>query len=247
MPWTCLGTLILSVNTSPSVSTMISDILRCLEGVHLEAKGRGHPMTCGTDHRDREVERTTTILLAEFAARRSEIDTRANVLVSLILGNLTVLGVVLGIALSQSGNKNVLLLLPIVTPCIGLLVIDTFRNVDFLNKYIRTVIRPGLSINDEKLFDWERQSANFGFRLWLAGPFQLVLWLEFLGPPIAVLIYTMQHHLRYPYVWWTGAVLTVILLSCALGYGGYSLFSKHGTRRTLLGPYATTTPSHVDD
>jgi hypothetical protein len=88
-----------------------------------------------SDQHDRELARTTTIVVAEFAGLRGEIATRISLLVTLILGNLTVLGVVFGIALSHPGNTNVLLLLPLVTPCIGILVIDSYRNLDLLGRY----------------------------------------------------------------------------------------------------------------
>jgi hypothetical protein len=199
------------------------------------------------EQRNREVESTTTILLAEFAARRSEIDTRGNVLVSLILGNLTVLGVVLGIALSHSGDRSILLLLPIVTPCIGLLVIDSFRSLSFLNGYIYKTIRPRLRVNDTEIFDWERQSSKFVFRPLVAVPFQLVLWLEFLGPPLAVFIYAWEHHyLHHPWAWWTGMVLTVILLFCAGEFGWYSLFNSDGARKMFSSTQAASSANLAD-
>ena len=86
----------------------------------------------------------------------------ALLLVTLILGNLTVLGVVFGIALSHPGNTNVLLLLPLVTPCIGILVIDSYRNLDLLGRYTYRVIRPQLQIKSQlkidgvEVFDWEQ-------------------------------------------------------------------------------------------
>ncbi len=195
---------------------------------------------------DRELMRTTTIVLAEFAGLRSEIATRISLLITLILGNLTVLGIVLGIALSHPGNTNVLLLLPIVTPCIGILVIDSFRNTDVLGRYIYTVIRPQLQIKSQlkfdgvDMFEWERWINKHQVTLLLAGPFQFVLFLEFLGPPIGVLVYAVQYHLYHPHVqvstlqgllWWTGAVLTGVLIPYAIGYLTYSIWHPMGLRK----------------
>src|SRR5260370_1234290 len=115
-----------------------------------------------SDQHDGELARTTTIVLAEFTGLRSEIATRVSIQATLIFGNLTVLGVVFGIALSHPGNTDVLLLLPIVTPCIGIIVIDSFRNLDILGRYISRVIRPQLQIKSQlkfegmEVFDWER-------------------------------------------------------------------------------------------
>jgi hypothetical protein len=207
----------------------------------------------GSDQHARDLARTTTIVLAEFAALRSEITTRITLQVTLILGNLTVLGVVLGIALSQPGNTNVpgstnvptnrnlLLLLPLVTPCIGVLVLDQFRNMDILGRYIVEFIRPKLEIDDVEVFSWERWIATYHFTPLFWGPYQFVLFLEFFGPPIAVLIYAIQYHLHHPQVqvstlqrslWWTGAVLTGVLISYAVGYGIYSVWHPRGSRKT---------------
>jgi hypothetical protein len=202
------------------------------------------------DHRseqqDHELARTTTIVLAEFAGLRSEITTRINILGALILGNLTVLGVVLGIALSHPGNANVLLLLPLVTPCIGILVIDSYRNFDLLGRYTYRIIRPQLQIKSElkpngvEVFGWERWVNEHQLTLWFAGPFQLVLFLEFLGPPVAVLIYTIQYHLGHPnmhlntlqeWLWWAGAALTGFLLLYAVSYLIYSIWHPQGSKR----------------
>jgi hypothetical protein len=214
------------------------------------------PCNDSSDPHTRDLARTTTIVLAEFAALRTEITERITLLVTLILGNLTVLGVVFGIALSQSSNKNVpgtnvptnrtlLLLLPVVTPCIGVLVIDHFRNMDLLGRYIVGFIRPNLAIDDEHegVFNWERWAAGQTSSPWFWGPFQFVLFVEFLGPPIAVLAYAFQYDRDHPQMqvgalqislWWAGAVLTGFLLLYALCYGIYSEWHSQGARKTRL-------------
>lgn len=203
----------------------------------------------GLDQYDRELDRTTTIVLAEFAGLRGEIATRINLQATLILGNLTVLGVILGIALSHPGNKNVptsaniLLLLPLVTPFIGMHAVDGYRSLDILGKYIHRVIRPQLQIESHievesaEVFGWERWIDAHRFTmLWLEAPLQLVVWLgfflEFLGAPIAVLIVAVQYHLHHPHmqvstlqvlVWWMGAILTGLLILYMLGSLLYSV------------------------
>jgi hypothetical protein len=209
----------------------------------LEQKGRDYlmPGDDGTGQRDRELARLTTIVLAEFAGLRNENVARINLLATLILGNLTVLGVVLGIALNHSGNAIVLLLLPIVTPCIGMLVIDSFRNAGLVVRYIHTVIWPQLQIkvNDTEIFRWEQWSIKRTLTPLFASPFLFVLALEFLGLPIAVLAYAIQHPhvqvstLQY-WLWWTGTLLTAILIFYALCYGAYSVLHPRGPRKTIL-------------
>src|SRR5262249_9278669 len=187
----------------------------------------------------------TTIVLAEFAGLRSEIDTRISILITLMLGNLTVLGVILGIALSRPDNIEVLLLIPLVTPCIGLLVIDTFRNLDTLGRYISRVIRPQLQIKSHlkfegmEVFDWERRAAKHFFAPGLWVPFQFVLAVEFVVPPVAVLIYTFNYHLQHPHMqvsalqrglWITGAALTLAPIIFGIFYGLYSLWHHKGSK-----------------
>jgi hypothetical protein len=133
-----------------------------------------------------------------------------------------------------------------VTSCIGLLVIDTFGNLDSLGRYISRVIRPQLQIKsvlvvgDMRVFDWERWAAKYHFSPRTAGPFQFVLVAEFLGPPIAVLIYAYNYHLQHPHVqvntlqlsvWWAGVVLTGVLIIFALVYGIYSAIHSRGSKK----------------
>jgi hypothetical protein len=68
------------------------------------------------DNNDADLARITGIVLAEFAGLRSEISTRINLQTALSLGNLTVVGVVVSIALARPGNGGALLVLPLVVP-----------------------------------------------------------------------------------------------------------------------------------
>ena len=121
-----------------------------------------------------------------------------------------------------------------------MLVIDTFRNLHLLSGYIYDVIRPQLQINDVKVFGWEKWVAEHTFTFHLAGPFLVVLGLEFLGPPITILIYTVEYHFNHldvqvstlqRWLWWTGTVLTGVLILYAIGYAVYS-FGIIGPKKT---------------
>lgn len=198
-----------------------------------------------SDQQARDLTRTTSIVLAEFAGLRAEIATRITILVTLILGNLTVLGVIFGIALNHTGDASILLLLPLITPCIGILVIDSFRNLDLLGRYIYRVIRPQLKIEGTELFHWELWINKHQLAVWFAGPFQLVLFLEFFGPPIAALIYTIQYHFDHPRVrintlqvglWWAGAALTGSLLLYAVSLLAFSMWHSQGSKKIRSSP-----------
>jgi hypothetical protein len=206
------------------------------------------PGNNNSDQHDPDPGRTTTIVLAEFAGLRGEIATRVNLLVTLILGNLTVLGVVFGIALSRSGNTKILLVLPLVTPSIGLLYLDQSRELEnfgvYISKHIRPQLKipPQLKVNDVEAFGWESWIVKRQSNPWIASPYLIALVLQFLGPPIAVLVY------GYPYrphplvavsalqiwLWWTGAVLTSGLIFYAIIFGIHALRNPRSKVRTEL-------------
>jgi hypothetical protein len=207
---------------------------------------RDYPMTDeGSPAKyDGELERTTTIVLAEFAGIRGEIATRINILVTLMIANLTILGIILGIALTPKGSVKVVLLIPLVAPCLGLLIIDTYRNLDYMAAYICKVIRPHLQItsrlefNGMKVFDWERWVTKNQYTFVHAVPFQFVMVVEFLAPPIAALIYIIIHfqssHMQLSAfqwgLWGTGAFLTSVLIIFAVVYAYFSLFNPQGSK-----------------
>lgn len=214
---------------------------------HQDTLAAGDQLRSSTQ-RSGELERTTTIVLAEFAGLRGEIATRINILVTLMIANLTILGVILGIALTPNGNTKVLLLIPLVAPCLGLLIIDTFRNLDYLSEYICAVIRPQLQITSQaefkgmSVFNWEKWVTKHQYTRVHAIPFQFVLVVEFLAPPIVTLIYAIIHF-QSPQVqlsamqwglWWTGAVLTGVLMIFAFVYAVFSLSNPDGSMNVRL-------------
>jgi hypothetical protein len=91
-----------------------------------------------------------------------------------------VLGVVLGIALNQTGaastatqpnipastnvpaKMSILLVLPLVTPSIGLLLIDQFRSLELLGRYIQRYARPQLQVSQLKSTMWGRSGGSGG-------------------------------------------------------------------------------------
>jgi hypothetical protein len=179
------------------------------------------------DNRNEEEDRTTTIVLTEFSGLRSEIATRINLLVTMIIANLTVLGVVFGIALNPSGNTSVLLVLLFITPSLGLMYIDQQRNLIFLSDYIKKHIHQHLPIDDPEVFGWESYIRKRQFSLWLAVPYLSAVFIQFLIPPVAVLIYARSSHSQVLIntlqrgLWWVGAVITC---GSTIYAGGYLIY-----------------------
>ena len=126
-------------------------------------------------------ERIRTIVLAEFSGLRGEIATRVNLLATMIIANLTVLGVVFGIALN-SGNTSVLLVLPFITPSLGVMYIDQQRNLIFLGNYIRERIYRQLQIDDPKVFGWGPYIRKRQFSFSLSAPYLSAMFVQFLIP-----------------------------------------------------------------
>jgi hypothetical protein len=192
-------------------------------------------------HHD-DLTRITTIVLAEFAALRSEIVTRINLQVTLILGYLTVTGVVLSIALSRPDNRTFILLLPIVTPWISLLFLEQLRQLNYLGEYITRYIRPQLQVDgvdSVKVFRWEWWIARRQYSLSLV-PYLAMLSLQLLGVPIGVLIYAILYHAHDPKVqvntlerllWWLGAFLTAGLIFYIVDYGVYAVRPSRGSNK----------------
>ena len=77
-----------------------------------------------------------TAILAEFSALRAEIAARSSAQHTLLNLNLTASGVVLGTALAQRANLAVLLVVPIIGCCFGLLFIDHAAVIEKLGRVI---------------------------------------------------------------------------------------------------------------
>lgn len=88
---------------------------------------------------DRVVKRpaSSDAKLAEFAALRAEIAQRSSTQQALIALNLTAVATVLGFALTKQSSRGLLLLVPVISPSLGLLWLDHHRNIRLIAEYIR--------------------------------------------------------------------------------------------------------------
>src|SRR6266487_2734697 len=100
--------------------------------------------TVGTpDPTTREVDpKVLEVALAEFKALRDEIGSRATSSHTLININVVVSGVVAGLVVNNPGRVALLLLLPILSPVLGLLWLDHAHNIRNLGDYINATLRP---------------------------------------------------------------------------------------------------------
>lgn len=97
-------------------------------------------------------------LLAEFTALRSEITSRINSQLTLILGAGTIVSAIIGVVVSQKANIALLAVVPLVTSVLGFIHTDNARFINYAAKYIRDELWPTLKevTGCEELPSWER-------------------------------------------------------------------------------------------
>lgn len=155
-----------------------------------------------------------TAALAEFGKLRDEIAGRSTQLWTLLGLNATASSAVAGFVLAQKADPRLLLLLPLLTPSLGLLVIDHATNIGNIGDYIRTVLKPLIqeATGEPRLFcyeEWVDRWETRGVRRALA--FGLPLVLLFSVVPVYSLALTVPH-LDDPWTWalWViGLAMTV--------------------------------------
>jgi hypothetical protein len=104
-----------------------------------------------------------TVALAEFTALRQEIGARSQAQHGIIALNFTAVGAIGGVILSNKADPLLLLLLPILSPALGMLFFDHASNIDQIGTYIRNEIKPvlvGLA-GDSRLFSYEERIDEY--------------------------------------------------------------------------------------
>lgn len=175
------------------------------------------------------------VSLAEFGKLRDEISGRSTSLWTLLGLNATASTAVAGFVLGKQANPMLLLVLPLLTPSLGLLVIDHATNIGNIGQYINTVLRPLLqdAAGETRLLcyeEWVDRYEEKTIRRLL--PFGIPLILLFNVVPVASLIYTAT---RIPNAWawvlWSSGVLMT-----AVQVGFWCAFLLPPLRRALATP-----------
>ena len=183
-------------------------------------------MTTDTDAQPEASRAATTVLgdpalvvqvsLAEFNKLRDEIAGRSTAFWTLLGLNVTASGTVAGLVIGYKADPALLLLLPLLTPSLGLLAIDHTFNIARLGRYIDAVIKPMLRAatgnpnvlgNEETVQEYERHPV---LRLL---PFGIPLVVLFTGIPVGALIVT-AYLATVPSpigaLWWIGLIATLV-------------------------------------
>ena len=123
----------------------------------------------------------STSQLAEFETLRKEIEFRSSAQLTLISLNLTGIGTLVGFALTQLADPRLLILVPIIAPCIGMLYLDHAIMISMIGSYIEHSFK----------YNWEKavrqQERQTAIRFLLFG---IPILLMFSAIPIASLIFT---------------------------------------------------------
>jgi hypothetical protein len=175
------------------------------------------------------------VSLAEFGKLRDEISGRSTSAWTLLGLNATVSSAVAGFVLGKQADPMLLLLLPLLTPSLGLLVIDHATNIGNIGQYINTVLKPLLqeATGEKRLLcyeEWVDRYEEQPIRRLL--PFGIPLVLLFNVVPLASLIYTAA---RIPNSWmWVLWALGVVMTAVQVGF--WCAFLLPPLRRALTDP-----------
>lgn len=123
-------------------------------------------------------------IVAEFSALRQEIEYRSNAQLALVTLNVTAIGAVAGFALSNQAPRDIVLILAVLCPSLGMLWTDHAMTIENIGDYIRDTLRFGweCEVLDERRVKFKR--LLFGFQIFLL----------FAGPAIASLVFLRQEY-----------------------------------------------------
>jgi hypothetical protein len=160
------------------------------------------------------------VLLAEFKALRDEIGSRATSSHTLMNMNVVASGVLGGLVVNNPGRVELLLLLPILSPILGLLWLDHAHNIRNIGDYIGTTLRPAVNAaagdTAGSLLGWEDYVDRYEQRALLRFlPLGVPVIVLFAGIPLASLIRTTVD-LETAWQWATWAVGVLLTASFVL-------------------------------
>jgi hypothetical protein len=186
-------------------------------------------------------ERVTQVALAEFGKLRDEIAGRSTAAWTLVGLSITASATVAGFVLAQKADPRVLLVLPLLTPSLGLLFLDHAANIGRIGEYINTVLKPLLrdAAGDQRLLSYEEWVDDYETRsLERLLPFGIPLVLAFTMVPVGALVYLAA---RIDEVWsWILWVIGALLTTVQVVF--WYRFLAPPLRQALSGPSSSAKP-----
>jgi len=163
--------------------------------------------------------RLLEVALAEFKALRDEIGSRATSSHTLININAVASGVAGGLVVNNPNRVELLLLLPILSPVLGLLWLDHAHNIrnigDYINATLRPLITGAIGPGGEAALAWEAHVDRYEQRALLRFvPLGVPVLVLFAAVPVASLAWTAGHigSTWWWLLWVGGALLTLSFL-----------------------------------
>jgi hypothetical protein len=105
-------------------------------------------------------------ILAEFNSLKEEIRSRSNDQSTILSLNVTVIGAIGGLYLSEHADPRILFLIPIISSLLGIRYIDHAINIDNLGRFIQREVKPQLAsaLGVGKVVDYEVFAESFAER-----------------------------------------------------------------------------------
>jgi hypothetical protein len=168
------------------------------------------------------------IALSEFSALRTEITTRSTAQHTLINLSITATSAVGGFVLTGRFEPVLLLILPILSPALGMLYLDHALNIRNIGRYINKQLKPILPLmRYEEAVEIYQQH-----KLLRVLPYGLPIFIIFAGVPLGSLAatYAALQHIWTWVLWGTGLMLSLLYLSFWAFFMLYPFLSKSPTQ-----------------
>ena len=172
------------------------------------------------------------VLLAQFNALRGEIAERSKAQATFLSLAITALGALGSLGFSPSGDKRLLLLIPMVSVLLGLLWLDHAANISNLGDFIKDEIMPALrsSSGRSDLPDYEVFIRGYEVRpAVILRSFGLPPFLTFLLAPVVATVLAFDAPVQN-WVFWTMTGVDVALLVLCLAYWAPFLGGPRATK-----------------
>jgi len=180
----------------------------------------------GTPEGDKQL---VAVLLAQFNTYRTEIQARSAQQATLDNLNITAIGIIAGyyFSASQHASELVLLVIPILSPLLGIIWCDHAINIGKLGRFLEKEIIPAL---DKRLNypvpDYEKSVREFEKELWPRFVLLIAPRLVLYGilPVMAIIVAYNAAVMHGPLFWGLAAIGAAVILLFG-GYAASILFS----------------------
>jgi hypothetical protein len=158
-----------------------------------------------------------SVVLEEFRALRQEIGSRSGIQHQLVALNMTVLATIGGFVISENANPILVLVIPILSPALGIFWHDHSRNIEKIGFYIMRELKPLVSATlggDTRPLSYEERMRKYERMKRPRFPLSFSLGVLFAGCPGGALAYSYASvHDKHALFWFlfVGGILMTFL------------------------------------